>query len=68
LQLTYIEERVVDEITRVLHISRRQYFYDLKQAVEALTDTLVHMHQTTAHPSDLEPESRIPTAALVRRS
>ena len=45
LQLTYVEEFVVDEITRELHISRRQYFYDLKEALEALADALVRKHQ-----------------------
>jgi ribose/xylose/arabinose/galactoside ABC-type transport system permease subunit/putative methionine-R-sulfoxide reductase with GAF domain len=45
LQLTYAEERVVDEITRELHISRRQYFYDQKEALEMLADVLVREHQ-----------------------
>jgi len=46
LQLTYVEEHSVDEISRVQHISRRQYFYDLKQALDTLTGTLVRDHQT----------------------
>ncbi len=46
LQLTYVEEHAVDEIARELHISRRQYFYDLKEALEALADALVHRHQS----------------------
>jgi hypothetical protein len=46
LQLTYVEERVVDEITRELHISRRQYFYDQKEALGILADVLVREHQT----------------------
>ncbi|HEY4720295.1 MAG TPA: GAF domain-containing protein, partial [Anaerolineae bacterium] len=46
LQLTYVEEHVVDAITRELHISRRQYFYDLKEALEALADALVRNHRT----------------------
>jgi ribose transport system permease protein len=41
LQLTYVEERSVDEIVRELHMSRRQYFYDLKETLEVLTDELV---------------------------
>jgi ribose transport system permease protein len=45
LQLTYVEERVVDEITRELHISRRQYFYDQKEALGMLADVLVREHQ-----------------------
>jgi ribose transport system permease protein len=44
LQLTYVEGRQVDEITRELHMSRRQYFYDLKGAIEALVDNLVRNH------------------------
>ncbi len=44
LQLTYVEERPVDAITRELHMSRRQYFYDLKGAIEALVDNLVRNH------------------------
>ncbi len=46
LQLTYVEEHIVDEITHELHISRRQYFYDLKEALEALADALVRNHKT----------------------
>ena len=45
LKLTYVDELIVDEITRELHISRRQYFYDLKGALEALADALVRSHQ-----------------------
>jgi hypothetical protein len=45
LHLTYVEGRVVDEITRELHISRRQYFYDQKEALETLADVLVRDHQ-----------------------
>ena len=45
LQLTYVQEFMVDEITRELHISRRQYFYDLKEAIEVLADALVRTHQ-----------------------
>jgi ribose/xylose/arabinose/galactoside ABC-type transport system permease subunit/putative methionine-R-sulfoxide reductase with GAF domain len=45
LVLTYVEEHVVDEITRELHISRRQYFYDLKEALETLTDGLVRISE-----------------------
>ena len=45
LQLTYVEENLVDNITHELHISRRQYFYDLKAALDALADALVRDHQ-----------------------
>ncbi|MBN2084949.1 MAG: GAF domain-containing protein [Anaerolineales bacterium] len=44
LQLTYVEERPVDSIARELHMSRRQYFYDLKGAIETLVDNLVRTH------------------------
>jgi hypothetical protein len=57
LQLTYVEEFVVDEITRELHISRRQYFYDMKEALEALADALVRNHQANlqaqTHPQEM---------------
>lgn len=56
LKLTYVEEHVVDEITRELHISRRQYFYDLKGALEALTDALVRNHQATLQAQTNRPE------------
>jgi ribose transport system permease protein len=46
LQLTYVQELMVEEITRELHVSRRQYFYDLKEALEVLADALVRTHQT----------------------
>lgn len=45
LQLTYVQELLVDEITHELHISRRQYFYDLKEALEVIADALVRTHQ-----------------------
>jgi inositol transport system permease protein len=41
LYLTYIQEQAVDQIVRMLHISRRQYFYDLKDSLEVLADLLV---------------------------
>jgi ribose transport system permease protein len=44
LQMTYAEERPVDAIARELHMSRRQYFYDLKGAIETLVDNLVRNH------------------------
>jgi len=44
LQLTYVEERQVDDIARELHMSRRQYFYDIKGALESLVDDLVRGH------------------------
>ncbi|HVM70419.1 MAG TPA: GAF domain-containing protein [Anaerolineales bacterium] len=41
LQLTYIQEQAVDQIVRATHISRRQYFYDLKDSIEILSDMLI---------------------------
>lgn len=37
LQYTYIEELPVEVITERMSISRRQYFYDLKDSLEAVT-------------------------------
>ncbi len=45
LDLTYIQEQAVDMILLTLHISRRQYFYDLKDSIEILADRLVRDHQ-----------------------
>ena len=45
LQLTYAEEYPVEIIIKELNISRRQYFYDLKEALEILADALVRDHQ-----------------------
>ena len=41
LYMTYVQEQAVDQILRMLHISRRQYFYDLKDSLEVLADLLV---------------------------
>jgi ribose/xylose/arabinose/galactoside ABC-type transport system permease subunit len=41
LALTYVEELAIQQILRHLHISRRQYFYELKDAIEILTDCLM---------------------------
>lgn len=46
LQLTYVEEHPVETITNELNISRRQYFYDLKESLECLADALVREHQS----------------------
>jgi|GEM_PF-39246 len=48
LQLTYIDGRGIEEITRDLHISRRQYFYDQKEALEMLVEVLVRTHEAAA--------------------
>ncbi len=44
LQLTYVEELAVDLIINTLHISRRQYFYELKNSIEILIDQMVRNH------------------------
>lgn len=46
LRLTYVESLTVDEAIKELTVSRRQYFYDLKDAVDALAHLLVRAHQT----------------------
>ncbi len=60
LHLTYVEEHTVDEITNEQHISRRQYFYDLKQALDTLTGALVRDHQIrcTGEPQNAAPAGR----------
>ncbi|MBI5930805.1 MAG: GAF domain-containing protein [Chloroflexi bacterium] len=42
LYQTYIQGLTVDEITDKLSISRRQYFYDLKEALEAVTHLVIN--------------------------
>jgi ribose/xylose/arabinose/galactoside ABC-type transport system permease subunit len=42
LRLTYVEGLSSNDITKRLSISRRQYFYDLKEAIGALAHLLVH--------------------------
>ncbi len=42
LRLTYVEGLSSDEVIRNLSISRRQYFYDLKDAISALAHLLIH--------------------------
>lgn len=41
LRLTYVEGRTANEITKELSISRRQYFYDQKDALDTLAHLLV---------------------------
>jgi hypothetical protein len=45
LHLTYVESFTVDEVLKKLVISRRQYFYDLKDAIGAVAHLLVRTHQ-----------------------
>ena len=45
LYLTYVEGHTVDEIIRELNVSRRQYFYDLKDALNSLAHKLVSTRQ-----------------------
>jgi hypothetical protein len=42
LHQTYVEGLAVEEITEKLSISRRQYFYDQKDALEALVHIIVN--------------------------
>jgi ribose transport system permease protein len=44
LRLTYVEGHAVDEVIKELCVSRRQYFYDLKGALDVLAHLLV-VHQ-----------------------
>jgi ribose transport system permease protein len=46
LHLTYVEGHTVNEVIKELNVSRRQYFYDQKIALEALAHLLV-MRQAT---------------------
>ncbi len=41
LHLTYVEELPVEVITEHMSISRRQYFYDLKDALETVTHYII---------------------------
>lgn len=50
LSLTYVQEQAVEQILQTLHISRRQYFYDLKDSIEVLADILVRNHGSRASP------------------
>jgi ribose transport system permease protein len=45
LHFTYIEYLTVDEVIKKLTVSRRQYFYDLKDAIGALAHLLVRTHR-----------------------
>lgn len=45
LRLTYLEDLTVDEVIKELTVSRRQYFYDLKDAIGALAHLLVRTYQ-----------------------
>jgi ribose transport system permease protein len=41
LRLTYVENLTVNEVIKELNVSRRQYFYDQKVALEALAHLLI---------------------------
>jgi hypothetical protein len=47
LNLTYVKELAVEQIIRIVNISRRQYFYELKDSIEILTDRLIRDHSLT---------------------
>jgi DNA-directed RNA polymerase specialized sigma subunit len=46
LRLTYVESRTVNEVIKELNVSRRQYFYDQKVALDALAHLLVARQAT----------------------
>jgi ribose/xylose/arabinose/galactoside ABC-type transport system permease subunit len=54
LQLTYLEEHGVESIIKELNISRRQYFYDLKETLDILADTIVREHQVKLQATSLK--------------
>jgi hypothetical protein len=45
LKQTYMDQFAAETICQNLNISRRQYFYDLKQGVDAVVDFLYVQHQ-----------------------
>jgi ribose transport system permease protein len=51
LHLTYVEGLSIEKITEKLSISRRQYFYDQKDALQALVHVIIN-HKMT--PAELE--------------
>jgi len=55
LYLTYVEGLSVEEITEKLSISRRQYFYDLKNALEVAVHLIINREAVTA---EADPASR----------
>jgi ribose/xylose/arabinose/galactoside ABC-type transport system permease subunit len=46
LHLTYVEGRTVNQVIKELNVSRRQYFYDQKVALDALANRLVTRQAT----------------------
>ncbi len=48
LQQTYVHQVPVETICQTLNVSRRQYFYDLKGAIDAVVDFLVTQREYTA--------------------
>jgi ribose/xylose/arabinose/galactoside ABC-type transport system permease subunit len=48
LRLAYVDEKTAEAILLDLGLSRRQYFYDLKEAVEAVTYHLVAARRATS--------------------
>jgi hypothetical protein len=45
LRQTYVDQKHVDGIIRDLGLSRRQYFYDLKEGIDAVTHYIFTQHQ-----------------------
>jgi ribose transport system permease protein len=50
LHSTYVEDHTVDEVIKKLAVSRRQYFYDLKDAIGDLAHLLVCTRQIEQQP------------------
>ena len=48
LRQTYVDQKHVDAIIRDLGLSRRQYFYDLKEGIDAVTHYIFTQHQLKA--------------------
>ncbi|MFL7790572.1 MAG: GAF domain-containing protein [Anaerolineae bacterium] len=46
LRLTYVESHTVNEVIKELNVSRRQYFYDQKVALDALAHLLIARQAT----------------------
>ena len=48
LRQTYVDQKHVDAIIHDLGLSRRQYFYDLKEGIDAVTHYIFTQHQLKA--------------------
>jgi len=46
IHLSYVEGHSVDQVIKELNLSRRQYFYDLKDALDAMSHLVVMARHT----------------------